>query len=356
MDKNNKKYHPKCWGIVTVVAIIVLSFFALLFYKIVIDPIFNIKTNFDIAAKIVVGVSGLIASFFLVYRSVLNAQQTNEQTKQGERTERQLKITAEQIELSRTQLQETKINNLAKLLVDAASLVSREKTSDIKTGLTILNYIGNAENSPFVHEAIAIIRDYFFSSDSIIDDENESHSTYIRALTYLDKIGKKNNITIPMNNIFIKLSKTIKPFKFLYEIAYIDCLFMNIDFTKQKENTFINCSFRTCTISHNCCISNMIVPGADVSRHTRFYDCNITSLSFNQLRNNFYLVASECNFTGFSAKIYNSSDIPFEEEQSVSFLEKNVVFVISNCTYETTKHQHAVWVNYLNKLGVKAID
>lgn len=134
--------HPIAWGIFVVVLIILFSFGALHVYHAALDQAFNLIKDFDKAAKIVLGVSGLVASFFLVYRSVTITRQTNEVIKQGERTERQLNKTERQ-------LAETEQSNLTKMLTDAAKLLSSENRMEKYTGLAIVRTIGMKKDCIF---------------------------------------------------------------------------------------------------------------------------------------------------------------------------------------------------------------
>lgn len=361
---------PVWIGLIVVVLLIVCCFLALLLYR-TIEPTFNLIKDFDKAAKIVVGVSGLFATFFLVHRSVILNHQVNEMIRQGgrtekqlqlasdqgERTERQLVNTAVQIELSRKQLQETQVNNLAKLLVDAASMIESEKQSDIKAGLAILHKIGTTENSPFVTETIAIIRDFLEKYNALIDFRSNHNSAGCLALYYLERICKKNDLTTDVDNVFVEIHHD--SFDHVYGINYFNILIGYKLGDRQTRNKYTCCTFVNIEIN-NITISNKAPFKISEKRIAVFSSCRIRQLNIEKSSRNCSFQFFRCLFVNFRLRqtnsVLNNTISTTEADQIADFDVKDCYYIFENGENGSLSGEDLEWAEFLEKKGAKRLE
>lgn len=367
---------PVWIGLIVVVLLIVCCFLALLLYR-TIEPTFNLIKDFDKAAKIVLGVSGLFATFFLVHRSVILNHQVNEMIRQGgrtekqlqlasdqgERTERQLVNTTEQIELSRKQLQETQVNNLAKLLVDAASMIESDKQSDIKAGLAILHKIGTTENSPFVTEVMNIIRDFLRKYNALIDFFKHDDSIGCLALNYLERICNKNHLTTSVDNVFVKVRSNL--YECVYGINYFDMIISKWEIGKEGyneggTNKYLCCSFFSIKNVNILTISNEYPFDEFYRDETKFYDCNVRQINIIKSSRNYSFKFYNCVFENFSLKqmdtIFPGIISAIEVDQIADFDVKDCYYIFENDENGSLSDEDLEWAEFLEKEGVKRLE
>lgn len=359
---------PHLKGFFVVVLLIVFCFFALLIYR-TIDLTFNPIKDFDKAAKIVLGVSGLIATFFLVYKSVILNRQVNEMIRQGERTERQLVNTAEQIELSRKQLQETQVNNLAKLLVDAASMIESKKQSDIKAGLAIFHKIGTTENSPFVTETINILRSFLRDYNSLIDFDKNPNSVGCQALDYLERICNKNNLTTDVDSVFVKTKGYL--YECVYGINYFDTKINKDSYEKLSDDKKINNKYICCRFYHfdkfdKAIISNEIPYEILSGKKTQFYYCDIYAINIIKCLDRYFFFFYRSKFVNFRMIQEDwISEIDWKVENIISATEVDKIadFEICSChdIFEnewngSLSGEDLEWAEFIEKKGAKRLE
>lgn len=368
---------PVWIGLIVVVLLIVCCFLALLLYR-TIEPTFNLIKDFDKAAKIVLGVSGLFATFFLVHRSVILNHQVNEMIRQGgrtekqlqlasdqgERTERQLINTAEQIELSRKQLQETQVNNLAKLLVDAASMIESKKQSDIKAGLAILHKIGTTENSPFVTQIINILRSFLRDYNSLIDFDKNPNSVGCQALDYLERICNKNNLTTDVDSVFVKTVGS-SSYECVHGLNYVNSIVGRSFNCVKGYNRYICCVFYGVTIDDQLIISDEAPSEFLVSKKTRFMRCKIIKINIIRSSQNYSFLFFKSTFLNFRMAKKKSLEKGLLMEYTISTTEADQVadFDVKGCHYifENGKNgslsgEDLEWAEFLEKKGAKRLE